>query len=62
MESMKKMSIKSMIRRVEKHLADVAKIRDTIDSSISEMSDLRDDCENAWDSLQRARDALSELV
>ena len=40
----------------------VAKERDKLDTLISEAEDLREDCEEAWDHMQRARDALSEMV
>ena len=36
--------------------------RDKLDALIAESEDLREDCEEAWDHMQRARDALSEMV
>ena len=36
--------------------------RDKLDELISELQSLRDDCEEAFDALQTARDALSRLL
>ena len=43
-------------------MAGVAIERDKLDELISEMEDLRENCDEAWDHLERARDALSEMV
>ena len=40
----------------------VAAERDKLDDAISEMETLRENCDTAWDCLQDARDALSQLV
>lgn len=40
----------------------MAKERDKIDDTISELSELKDDCEEAYELLMQARDKLSELV
>jgi len=40
----------------------VAAERDKLDDSIDEMGMLRDNCDEAWNCLQDARDALSKLV
>jgi hypothetical protein len=50
------------MKQIEKHQNQVAKDRDALDDYIAELRDLKEDCENAWDALQDARDALSELV
>lgn len=44
---------------LEKQQNKVAKIRDELDNQISEMEQLREDCQEAWDNLGDARDALS---
>lgn len=56
------MKTKKMITEIDKRMAAVGKERDRLDKFISEVEDLREDCDEAWDHLQRARDALSELV
>lgn len=40
----------------------VAKERDKLDEAIADMEQLRECCDRAWEDLQSARDALSELV
>jgi hypothetical protein len=57
-----KKQIDKFDKMMEQELTKVGKVRDGLDEKISEMSDLRENCEEAWDNLQRARDALSELV
>ena len=59
MNSRKKNSI---IKTIDKHMAKIAKDRDKLDDFIDELNSLRDDCDEAYDHLQRARDCLSELV
>jgi hypothetical protein len=56
------MTIGKMLKVIEARQTGVAKERDKLDAAISEMEDLRDSCNRAWDALQDARDALSELV
>ena len=56
------MKPKSIKKEIQKRMDAVAKERDKLDDLISEVTDLRDDCEEAWDCLVNARDALSELV
>jgi len=56
------MKTKKWISEIEKRMAGVAAERDKLDELISELGDLREDCDNAWNLLQDARDALSELV
>ena len=51
-----------MLKEIQKRMDAVAKERDRIDELMSEMRSLRDDCDEAWDSLMDARDALSRLV
>ena len=56
------MNVKSIDRQIKKHMDAVAKRRDELDDLIATLTDLREDCNEAWDHLGRARDALSELV
>ncbi|MCK5307082.1 MAG: hypothetical protein KAJ73_00590 [Zetaproteobacteria bacterium] len=54
--------IEKWIKKLEKRQVKLAKERDELDNCILEMEGLRDCCGDAWDSLQEARDKLSELV
>ena len=56
------MRMSTIQREIEKRQKAIAKERDKLDELISELTSLRDCCERAWDDLQMARDALSELV
>lgn len=47
---------------IEQRMMAVAEERDKIDDLISELQQLRENCETAYDCLWTARDALSELV
>ena len=49
-------------KQIAKRQEAVAKERDKLDDFIAHLTDLREDCDNAWNCLQDARDALSELV
>jgi flagellin-like hook-associated protein FlgL len=49
-------------KTVEKRMAGVAKERDKLDETIAELEQLRGNCREAYDNLQIARDALSEMV
>ena len=57
-----KITLKNYEKHVEKRMLDIAKTRDKLDDTISEMEELRDNCNEAYDHLQDARDALSRLV
>lgn len=59
---MNKTEINKLVKKLDKHMKAVAAERDRIDETIGEFNQLRDDCKKAYDSLQDARDALSELV
>ena len=59
---MNKRTIQSWDKKIKQRQAAVAKERDKLDQQIEELEMLRESCERAWDSLQDARDALSELV
>ncbi len=50
------------IAQIAKREEAVGKERDKLDELISELQSLRDDCEEAFDALQTARDALSRLL
>jgi hypothetical protein len=56
------MKVKSWIKQIEVRQTAIAKERDKLDAMISEMAELKDCCDRAWDDLQSARDALSEMV
>jgi HPt (histidine-containing phosphotransfer) domain-containing protein len=49
-------------KQIEKRMIAVGKERDKLDELIGELEQLKWNCEEAYDNLQRARDALSELV
>lgn len=57
-----KKTVAAMLKKIDKHMAGVAKERDLLDETISELESLLGDCENAMDCLQNARDALSEMI
>ena len=54
--------IEGVAEMIRQHQEAVAAERDKLDSAISDLKDLRESCRKAWNSLQDARDALSELV
>ena len=56
------MTFAAMIKKIEKQRVAVGVRRDKLDEMISELYGLRDSCDRAWDDLQHARDALSELA
>ena len=56
------MKTTTMIKEIEKRMVAVGKERDKIDEIIGNATDLKESCERAYDALQEARDALSELV
>lgn len=56
------MRVSTMIKKIESRRDDIGKERDKLDDMIAELEALRDCCERAWDDLQSARDALSELA
>lgn len=56
------MNIKKIQKEIERHMASVAKERNSLDDFIATLSELREDCDSAYDSLITARDYLSELV
>jgi uncharacterized coiled-coil DUF342 family protein len=59
---MNKRELRKLITQLGKHQKEVAKVRDALDDFISEADGLHEDCREAWDNLQDARDALSKLV
>jgi hypothetical protein len=59
---MNKRTIQSWDAKIKVRQDAVAKERDKLDEVIEEINGLRDSCDRAWDALQNARDALSELV
>ena len=59
---MTKREAKRIQAMIEKHMKAVGQRRDKLDEAIGELEDLRNVCQNAYDALWDARDALSELV
>ena len=57
-----KKQVEGWIKQVQKRMDGVAAERDKIDSMIEDLSELKSSCDNAYNSLQDARDSLSELV
>ena len=56
------MTLKKAIGVIKKHQAAIAKERDSLGAAIDELTNLKESCDRAWDGLQDAIDALSELV
>lgn len=54
--------IQNITKSIEKHMSKIAQDRDKLDEFISELTQLKEDCDTAYDSLIDARDALSRLV
>ena len=50
----------TLIREIEKRMISIGKERDKLDAMIETMTALQESCDRAWESLQEARDALSE--
>lgn len=57
-----KKQIGSWMKQIEKRMTAVAAERDKLDEMISSLQDLEESCTKAYESLQEARYALSELV
>jgi chromosome segregation ATPase len=57
-----KIDIENFNKKITEAQARIGIERDKIDELISEMEMLKENCEEAFDNLQRTRDALSELV
>lgn len=55
-------TINNAVKQIEKRMVAVGKERDKLDDLIGELEHLKETCREAYDDLQRARDALSELV
>lgn len=55
-------TINNAIKQIEKRMLAVGKERDKLDDMIGELEHLKDNCRTAYEDLQHARDALSELV
>ena len=62
MEKIEVEKIEGIAEMIRQRQEAVAAERDKIDDAISDLNDLRESCRKAWNSLQDARDALSELV
>ena len=51
-----------MIKKLDKHLTAVGRERDKLTDTINELEGLKDSCDRAYEDIQHARDALSEMV
>lgn len=56
------MTMKNALKQIEKRMIAVGVERDKLDDLIGELEHLKDNCQTAYEDLQHARDALSELV
>lgn len=56
------LNMKQLIKAIEKHQKAIAKERDSLDKLIDDLQTFRDDCQDAWESLGYAREALSRQV
>lgn len=56
-----KANITNFVKKIDGQQSRIAKERDRLDDLISEMEQLKEDCTEAWDNLQDARDALSRM-
>ena len=59
---MTKSQIQKLMQKIVLHQNAIARERDNLDDTIDSMKSLSDDCAEAWDALELARDALSRLV
>jgi hypothetical protein len=57
-----KTQITAWVKQIDKRKEAIGKERDKLDDLIGEMQSLKDDMDEAFDDLLRARDALSRLV
>lgn len=55
-------NVKSVVKILNKRIAEVSKLRDQLRYDISEFESILDTCERALDDLQSAVNALSELA
>lgn len=59
---MKRAEVKALIKKLDQQMKIIGKDRDNLDALIGEYVQLKEDCREAYDHLQEARDALSRLV
>lgn len=59
---MRKPNFKAWAAQIIKRQIQVGKVRDAIREDIADMEDLADNCDEAYENMQRAIDALSELA
>ncbi len=57
-----KQKITRWMKQIDQRKDAVGKERDKLDDLIGELQSLKEDCDEAYDALQTARDALSRLV
>jgi hypothetical protein len=56
------MDYTDIIKKIEAHMKEVGEARDKLDTFIDELEGLKYTCEDAYDNLWAARDALSGFV
>jgi len=56
------MKPEAIVKLIKKRQEEVAKVRDKLRDDIYNLEALQEDCDRAYDCLQDAADALSELV
>lgn len=56
------MSAKKWMVQLEKHRDRIGKERDALAETLDEMQALKENCDDAYDNITRAIDALSELT
>lgn len=59
---MNRSQVQKLTKQINRHMDRVANTRDKIDEFIDTATQLRDDCDDAYNHLVDARDALSRLV
>jgi predicted nucleic acid-binding Zn-ribbon protein len=62
MKMLNKRQIKSLANRIEKAKMNIAKQRDILRDLLSEVDEIREHCDEAYDDLDRAIDGLSRLL
>ena len=56
------MNINKLVKKLTKHMKAIAIERDKLDELIGDADSLKNDCEEAYQELENARDALSRTV
>ena len=59
---MSALTVEQIAQEISVHMETIAKQRDALDAFIDDLTMLKEDCAEAYDSLLYARDALSRMV